>query len=197
MVALDIEAATGGTRGQDRAGQPGGVAETSDDATVFGMSGLNDPDGPGGGGDGNTETHEESTTHHLSLGGVGGGQAHDNGAENNADAANEHADATSPLINSRSDKRQSRDTANLEHGADQTSPDALVLAVEVLEEVFLVAEQAAEHTGVETVHGLAEETDQKHSEELQSPGVEQRHGFLDQSLVVGFVALDFLDLDDL
>ena len=66
-----------------------------------------------------------------------------------------------PLINRGSGERQGRDTTNLVHGADQAGPDTLVLAVEVLKEVFLVAEQTAEHHGVVTVHGLAEEADRQ------------------------------------
>lgn len=197
VVVVDVQASTGDARRQDGPREPGGVAEARHDGPVLGVGRLDDPDGPRGGGDGDAEPEDEPTAHHLTLGGVGGREALDDGADDDQKGADEHARATAPLVDAGADKGQGADAADLVHGRDQPRPDALVLAVEVFEKVFLVVEQAAKEHGVVTVHGLAEEPRQQDDEQQQHAAVPPRDGLLDQSFIVGLAAADLFDLDDL
>lgn len=161
------------------------------------MGRLDDPDGPGSRGDGHAEPENESAAHHLALGGVGGREPLDDGADDDQEGPDEHAWATAPLVDAGPDKGQRAHTADLVHGRDQAGPDALVLAVEVFEKVLLVVEQAAEEHRVVAVHGLAEEAWQQHDEQQEHAGVPPRDGLLDQGFVVRLAPADLFDLDDL
>jgi hypothetical protein len=197
IVAFDIQATSSGTRGQNGADEPGGVAKTSDHATISGVAGLHNPDRTSSGGNAHTKAHKESTTHHLSLGRIGSGEALDDGSDNDQSTSNNHADATTKGVDGGSNEGESADTANLIHGSDQASPDTLVLAIEMLEKVFLVGEKATKQHGVEAVHCLAEEADQQGKEEKYGPRLCQWDWLLEQGLVEGLASLDFLNLDNL
>jgi hypothetical protein len=196
-VALDIQAATGGARGQDGTNKPGGVAKTGDHTTITGVGSLNDPDGTGGGGDGDTETCEEAATHELALRSIAHSGALDDSSSNDEHAADEHADAATPLIDGRTDEWKGTDSTNLVHGGDKTGPDTLVFAVEVLKEILLVGHETTKQHGVETVHRLAEEADEQDEEKEEGTRVGQLDRLLQQGLVEGFTALDLPDFDDL
>jgi len=131
------------------------------------MSRFHDPDRSGSRGDGDAEAQDESATHHLSFGSIGGRETLDDGADDDTKAADEHARATAPLVDAGSDEGQGADSADLVHGGDEAGPDTFVLAVEMLEEVFFVVEETAEQHGVVPVHGLAEEAGQKDEKQEQ------------------------------
>ena len=65
------------------------------------MSRLNDPDRAGRSSNGDTEAQKESTAHHLMFGGIVHGEALDDRADDDDDAADEHANTTSPTDQSR------------------------------------------------------------------------------------------------
>ena len=161
------------------------------------MSGFDNPDGPGGSCDRHTKSEHEPTTHHLALRCIGGCKSLNDGADNDQQASNEHANATAPSIDGRSNKWESGDTTNLVHGTDNTSPDAFVLSMEVLQEILLVVQETTQKHGIVAVHGLAEEADQENSKQCQGTRMSQVEWLLDQSLIVGFTTLDFLDRDNL
>lgn len=194
---MNVEAATSSSRSQDSTDKPGGVAKTRDNTTILGVGSFDDPDRTSGSSNADTEAEEETTTHHLAFRSIGDGGALDDGTDNDEETANYHADSSTPLIDSGANEGEGTDTPDLVHGGDETSPDPLVLAVEVLKEVLLVGKETTEKHSVEAVHGLAKETDEEDSEEEQGARMGQRDSFLKQSLVESFAALDFLDFDDL
>lgn len=197
VVTLDVKSTTSDAGRQDGTGKPGGVAKTSDNTTVLGMCGLDDPDRSCSSRDRYAESNEETTTHHLADGCVGGCKALNNGTDNDEHAANEHANATSPTIDSWTDKGESGDTTDLMHRADDTSPDTLVLSVEMLQEVLLVVQETTQEHTIVAVHGLAEEADQEDGKQLQAAGRVPGNWLPEQSLIVGSATLDLLDFDEL
>ena len=72
--------------------------------------------------------------------------------------ANEHAPSASPCINERSDEGKGRDRSDLVKEGDDPSPNALVFAIEELEE-GVIRRQTTEQRTVEPVHSLAHEAD--------------------------------------
>lgn len=197
VVTLDVKSATSDTRRQDSTGKPGGVAKTSDNTTVLGMSGLDDPDRSCSSRDRYAESNEETAAHHLADGCVGGCEALNDGTDNDEHAANEHANATSPTVDSGADKGESRNTTDLMHRTDDTSPDTFVLSVEMLQEVLLVVQETTQEHTIVAVHGLAEEADQEDGKQLQAAGRVPGNWLPEESLIVGSATLDFLDFDEL
>ena len=121
------------------------------------MVGLNDIHGTGRGSNGHTETEEEASTHEL-AGGVGG--CLDGSSNNDSGGTNEHAPAATEAVDARTDERESDNTTDLVHGRDDTSPDTVVLdTVPLLEGGVL--EQIVDQRAVISVHGTAEEADER------------------------------------
>ena len=85
VVALDLQTSSSSTGSQDGSNQPSGVAKTSDDTTLHGMSSLHDPDGTSSGGNGDTEADEETTTDDLSFRSVVQGSRLDDGSDDDED----------------------------------------------------------------------------------------------------------------
>lgn len=197
VVALDLKASASGTGSQDGSDQPSGVAKTGDDATLHGMSSLDDPDGTRTSGNGDTEADEETTTDDLTFRSIGHSSRLNDCSDDDEGRADQHADTASKAINGGSHERKSCHTSDLMHGRNETGPDALVLAIEMGEEVFLVVEQTAQQHAIVSVHGLAEKADQESKPQKDSSRVSPGHGFLENGGIVGFATVDFLDLDDL
>lgn len=196
-VALEVQSTTSCTGGKNGTNQPGGVAKTGDDTTIAGVSSLDNPDGACCCSDADTEANQETATHELALGGVGRGETLDNGADDNADRADQHTPTAAPCVDGRTGEWKGADTTDLMHRRDETSPDTLVLAVEVSKEVLLIVEQTTEQHAVVAVHGLAEEANHESAEEHQLTGRSPGDGFLEQGLIVGLATLDLDDVDDL
>lgn len=197
VVALNLKGPTSCTGSQDGASKPSGVAETGDDTTVFGVSGFDDPDRSCGSCDRHTKPENKSTAHHLTLGCIGGCKSLYDGTDNDQHAADEHANTTSPSVDGRTNEGKGGHTADLVHGADDTSPDTFILSVEVLQEVLLIVQETTQKHAVVAVHGLAEEADQENGKQLQIAGMGPGNWLTEQSLVEGFTTFDFLDFDDL
>lgn len=196
-IALDVETTASGTRSQDGANQPGGVAKTCGNSSIPGVSSLDDPDGTGSGSDIHAKPEKEAAAHHLAFRSIRQCRSLDDGASDDDCASNDHSDSAAESVNGWANERESASTTDLVHGGDKTSPDTLVLAVEVRQKIFLVGQQTAEQHGVEAVHSLAEKPNAKGKEEQHDSRMGQRNGLLEHGLIEGFAALDFLDFDHL
>ena len=181
------------------------------------MRGLDDVDGACSRSYGDSETKEEASGHELVDRGGKSGCARDDGADNDDERADEHANTSTPSIDGWTDEWKGTDSANLIHGADKSSPDLIISLVSdlFLSKIHMVAAthaivaateevkklgvggQTAKKRAVEAVHGLAAESDHGASEEKQHPRMKPVGLFSKQSFVVSPCALCDFDIGDL
>ena len=152
---------------------------------------FNDIHGTGRSRYSDTKAEKESATHEL--GSFMRGSLDDCAYDDNQSTAS-HAHSSAKAVNDGTDKRQGNDTANLVHGRDNASPEAVVLDV-ICGAECSVLQQVVDERSIIAVHGRAEEAD-------DGEDVNHDHGaspflrwLLDESLVKGFIAVDDLFLE--
>ena len=98
------------------------------------MGHLDNVDGTGSGGDGDTETKQEASAHELVDAGVVDCGASDDSTHDDEETSDEHAGPATPGIDGRTNEGESAHAADLVHGGDQAGPNAIVGAMEEVEE---------------------------------------------------------------
>jgi hypothetical protein len=167
------------------------MTHTAENTSESRVVGFNDIHGTGRGSDRHTKAEEETSAHELS-GGVGAGL--DGSSNNDGGSTNEHAPATAKAINARTNEGESDNTTDLIHGSDDTSPDTVVLdTIPFLEGGVL--EQIVDKRAVISVHGTAEESNEREGIEPElspSPSIGR---LLEHGLGELLAALDHLMLN--
>lgn len=192
----ELNGSTGDTTSEDGTGEPEAVVETSQGTTVERMGDFDDVSWTSGGGDGDTETEEETTGEILwERGGDFRGGLND-GTEDDDGAANEHTHLTAPGIDSWANEWKSGDTTNLVHGGNVSSLDTNVVGIEV---VFVGRhdQEGTHERTIITVHGGAEESEETEGVESDGVGGPWLWWFFDQSCGQILRSLDELDFRDL
>jgi hypothetical protein len=140
------------------------------------------------------ETQEETTAHEL-FGAIRlGGHPLDDGAHDDAEAPDPHAEPAAVGIGGGTDERQRHDAADLVHGGDDARPDAGILSVVVGQEGG-VGQEVVDQRPIVAVHGGAEEADEARGVQLEGGPRERLRRLLEHGLVEGLVALDDPHLD--
>jgi hypothetical protein len=193
VSSLIVPATTNSTASNEGTDGPHDVVETSDDTTVSGVRDFDDVGRTGSGGDGDTETEEEATSHELSDAGVCvAGELNDDTDDDNP-SSDCHTGTATPSIDTGSNKRNSDDGTDLIHGGDDTSFDTLVVDTKEFLEV-LGREESSEKRTIVTVGSRAAEGD--HAGEDEDRSGDLGRGLLDHSLLEGFISNGRLDNDD-
>lgn len=118
--AAMVKTASRSTASDEGTDGPHDVVETGDDTAMGGMRDFDNVDGAGGGGDGNAESKEETSTHELiDVGSDIAGEL-DNDTDDDDARADYHAGSSAPGVDGRADKGDSDDGTNLVHGGDDT-----------------------------------------------------------------------------
>ena len=124
LVASVVLAGAEGAGREDAADVVDGVVEAGHDAAVGGVGDLDDVDGRGGGGDAVAKAEEEAAAEELAEAAAEVGGALDDGADDDAHAADEHADAAAPGVDGGADEGQGADAADGVEGGDVAGLDA-------------------------------------------------------------------------
>lgn len=119
-----------------------------------------------------------------------------NGAQDNDDAADEHAPSSAPSIDGRTDEWKSCNGSNLVEKGNDSRPDALVLTMEEVEECLVGCKTAKQGT-IKTVHGLTEEPNKRAQDEQQGRAIEEGWFLLQKSLIEGFCAFHCSDFNNI
>ena len=100
-IPANAEATSDSTACENGAHEPEGVAVSGQHAAMSRVRGLHDVDWSGGADDGDAEAEQEAPAHELVYTGIVDRGSRDDGAEDNEDAADQHAHPTAEGVNGR------------------------------------------------------------------------------------------------
>jgi hypothetical protein len=152
------------------------------------MVDLNNVHGSSRGGDGNSETEEE-TTPEESAGVLCG--TLDDGTNNDGQGTNKHANASAPSVDGGAHERESNDTTDLVHGSEDTSLDTVIFDLVTVAEVG-VLEKVVDEGAVITIHRRAEHANNRAGIDKQHALAEGRGRLQEQRLVENLITGDDL-----